>query len=144
MDLTIDLSFLYQIVLFVALWLILQRFAFEPTFAVLDAREARTTGTRREAGQLRSAAERHRAHVEDSLQDTRTLLARESEEAARASAAEHARIVNEARQSAAATIEQARREAARQIETARHALEAEIGEVARRMLAQATGVEQKT
>ena len=55
--LSIDQSLIFQVVLFLALWMFLRKFLFEPHLAVMQQRTQRSEGALKEAQQVRADAE---------------------------------------------------------------------------------------
>ena len=63
----IDFTAVYQIVLFLVLWAILDRVLFRPYLRLLDERERRTGGARTEIADLQTKAERLRAQYQEKI-----------------------------------------------------------------------------
>ena len=111
----VDITAVYEIVLFLILWAILDRVLFRPYLKLLDERERRTGGARAEIVDLQTQAERLRARYEEkiSVADAEGRAAREA-------------ILTEGREQRDGIVGSAREEAARLLETVR-------GEIARQM-----------
>lgn len=134
-----DFTFVVQIVLFFVLWAGLKRLLFDPVMAVLDARQARTTGAREAALRVRSETELAAADYEHRLQEARGEALREAGRLRAETAAEERRLIEAAREAAGRELAVLRDTLARQAEAARPALEAEAREVARRMVERIAG-----
>ena len=100
------------IVLFVLLVYPVNAILFKPIFQVLDAREEKTTGTRKRAGKIIGDAEETLAKYESAVREVRA----EAEQARKSEAAA-------AREENATMVGAARAEAERQLERARTELE---------------------
>ena len=58
---SLDISILYQAILFVILWLILNKVLFQPYLKLLDERERKTTGAHHDSSELEHEGARLRA-----------------------------------------------------------------------------------
>jgi F-type H+-transporting ATPase subunit b len=70
--LSIDQSLIFQIVLFLALWMFLRTFLFEPHLTVMQQRTQRSEGALKEAQQVRADAESIEGRYKAQLAETRT------------------------------------------------------------------------
>jgi F0F1-type ATP synthase membrane subunit b/b' len=70
--LSIDQSLIFQAVLFLALWMFLRKFLFEPHLAVMQQRTHRSEGALKEAQQVRADAESIEERYKSQLAQTRT------------------------------------------------------------------------
>jgi F-type H+-transporting ATPase subunit b len=114
---SLDISILYQIILFVVLWLILNKVLFQPYLHLLDERERRTSGAEHDSADLEQEAARLRAQYEEKI--------------AQAQAAGYAakdRIVQDGRQQREKILAQAREEASRALERVRHEVAAALAQ----------------
>lgn len=134
MDLSIDFSFLAQIVLFAVLWFGLKQLVFDPVLAVLDERRQRTVAAQAEAERLVSAAEGARADYDRALQEMRVELAQESSAARNAAQEESQRALASARAVAQEEISLLRAQVSAQVDAARHGLAAQAEAIAGQML----------
>ncbi|HEY7167425.1 MAG TPA: ATP synthase F0 subunit B [Candidatus Binatia bacterium] len=135
----IDFTAVYQIVLFLVLWAVLDRVLFRPYLKLLDERERRTGGARTEIAELQTQAERLRAQYEEKIavaeaegRTTReTILAgaREQRDA----------IIGSAREQAARMLETVRGELASQMQKERQLALVEASNVARDMARKVLG-----
>ena len=64
---SLDISLLYQIILFLVLWLLLNKILFQPYLHLLEQREHRTTGAEHEYAELEHEASRLRAQYEERI-----------------------------------------------------------------------------
>lgn len=104
----LDISIVWQILLFLALWLIVSKVLFRPYMALLDEREQKTTGADDNSYNLEHEAERLRAQYEEAIAN-----------AAAAGNATKDAIVQQARQQREALLSSARHEAAGILERVR-------------------------
>ena len=93
----INLSVLWQILLFLGLWLIVSKVLFRPYMAVLEEREQKTSGADDSSEHLEQEAERLRVQYEEAI----------AKAAAAGNATKHA-IVQQARQQREALLSSAR------------------------------------
>ncbi len=126
---SLDISVVYQIVLFLVFWAILSKILFRPFLNVLEERERSTSGTRREAGDLEHEGERLRAQYEEKI-----AQAEASGNALKES------ILQEARQQREAILSRAREEATTTLQNARQEVQSQLEVERRRAAAQITGL----
>lgn len=122
---------LLMIAVFVPLVPALNVLLFRPIFAVLDAREARTEGTRQRAAKLALEADEVLARYEDSVREVRAEAERERKQRLVEARADFAAQAAEARAGAEQEIERAREALAGELERARTALRADAEALAR-------------
>jgi F-type H+-transporting ATPase subunit b len=135
----IDFTAVYQIVLFLVLWAILDRVLFRPYLRLLDERERRTGGARTEIADLQTKAERLRAQYQEKI-SVAEAEARAAREAILTDAREQRdAIVGSARQEAARILEMVRAEIAKQMQTERQLAASEASAVARDMARKVLG-----
>lgn len=109
---SLDISILYQVILFVVLWLILNKVLFQPYLHLLDERERRTTGAQHDSTDLEHEGARLRAQYEEKIAAAQTAAYADKERVLQAARAEREKILTDARQEAAQTLERARQEIA--------------------------------
>lgn len=134
-----DHTFLIQIVLFFVLWIGLKKLLFDPVMALLEAREARTTGAKAAAAQTRSATEMSAAEYEHKMQEARQQASRDAAVVRTATAAEEQRLLETAREEATRHLAVLRENLARQADAARPALDGEVQQLATRMVERIAG-----
>lgn len=113
----IDFSVVWQILLFLGLWLIVSKVLFRPYMALLEEREQRTTGADDSAYHLEHEAERLRAQYEDAIAKA-TAAGNATKEA----------IVQQARQQREALLSSAREEAAGILERVRQEVQRQLAQ----------------
>ena len=138
-DLTGKLPIL--IVLFALLVYPINVVLFKPIFRVLDAREERTTGTRKQAEKVMNDAEETLADYERAVREVRADAERMRKREAATARKENAAVIDAARADAERHFERARIELAAALEQSRQALRADAqglaDEVASRVLGRA-------
>jgi F-type H+-transporting ATPase subunit b len=135
----LDISVLYQIVIFLVVWLILSKVLFRPYLNLLDERERRTTGARHDSGDLEHQGARLKAEYEERIAQARATGVAAKDAIVQEGRQERERLLQQAREEAARTLESARREVQSQLERERALLAAEVAEVARAMVSKILG-----
>src|SRR4030095_4852136 len=107
---SLDLSILYQIILFVALWLILNKILFQPYLQLLEERERRTTGAEHDSADLEQEGARLRAQYEEKIEQAQTAAYTAKDAILQEARQQREKILGQARAEAASKLEQARRE----------------------------------
>jgi F-type H+-transporting ATPase subunit b len=136
---SLDISVLYQIVIFLVLWLILSKVLFRPYLNLLDERERRTAGARHESSDLEHEGARLKAAYEEKIAQARAAGMAVKDAIVQEGRQEREKLLQQAREEAALTLESARREVQSQLERERAALAAEVVEVARDMVSKILG-----
>ncbi|MGH7787238.1 MAG: hypothetical protein ACRERC_10260 [Candidatus Binatia bacterium] len=139
MQLAPDLTIIFQIAIFIVVWLGLKKLAFEPTQRVLAERDRRTIQAAEHAVQLEATAHADRARYDDALREQRHRMAHEAETARHAAIEESNQQIAAARAAIAHDLSTQRAAVASQVDTARRALAAEANTVADEMLRQVAG-----
>jgi F-type H+-transporting ATPase subunit b len=134
-----DITFVIQIVSFLALWFGLKRLVFDPFQAVLVTREARTTGTTHAAAQMREAANLAKQEFERRIHAVRRELAAEASTAQAAAQAAEREVLAAARQQASAQLTQLRDNLNQQATVARAALAADARGLAANLFERVVG-----
>jgi F-type H+-transporting ATPase subunit b len=112
-----NISVLWQILLFLGLWLIVSKVLFRPYMVVLEQREQKTTGADDSSEHLEQHAERLRAHYQETIA-----------KAAAAGNASKDAIVQQARQQREALLSSARAEAAGILERVRQEVQSQLAQ----------------
>src|SRR4249920_147028 len=105
---SLDISILYQVVLFVLLWLVLSKLLFKPYLGLLEERERRTTGAQHDSVDLEDEGARLKIQYEEKIAQAQ----------AAAYAAKEA-IMQEARRQRETILSQARDEASKSLQQVR-------------------------
>ena len=122
---SLDISILYQVILFVILWLILNKVLFQPYLKLLDERERRTTGAQHDSTELEHEGARLRAQYEEKIAQAQSLAAGERERILQTARQEREKILAQARQEAEQTLARRRQEIAAAVEAERRLAAAE-------------------
>jgi len=134
-----DWTFVFQILLFLALWTLLRRLLFEPNLEVLQNREERSAGALKEASLVKAEAEEIGEQYRTRLLETRTG-ARQQVDTVYREAEEQARVLIEAaRADAASTMAGLRETLAQELVQARQSLTASVPAFSREIAAKLLG-----
>lgn len=136
---SLDISILYQVVLFILLWLILNKVLFQPYLRLLEERERRTSGAQHDSSDLEHEGTRLRAEYEEKVHAAQSAAYAEKERLLQSARAEREKILAEARQDATQTLERARREIASAVAAERSLAASEAGQIAAVMASKVLG-----
>lgn len=136
---SLDISILYQIILFVALWLILNKILFQPYLRLLEERERRTTGAEHDSADLEHEGARLRAQYEEKIAQAQTAAYAAKDAILQEARQQREKILGEARAAAASKLEQARREISLALEKEKALAAAEAAAVAGEMVSKVLG-----
>jgi F-type H+-transporting ATPase subunit b len=114
-----DITFLIQLVAFIAFWQLMKVVLFNPVQRALAERRARTQGSLENAESLRTESATLQVQLETELQAARVEGARRADEIRRRGETEEHGILQRYQDEANGVLERARAETARQVETAR-------------------------
>lgn len=136
---SLDISILYQVILFVVLWLILNKVLFQPYLCLLEEREHKTTGAEHDSAELEHEGARLRAQYEEKI-----AQAQAAGYAAKDSILQDARrqregILSRAREEATGMLDGVRREIAVAVEREKQLASAEAAAVAGEMVGKVLG-----
>lgn len=129
--LSIDQSLIFQVVLFLALWIFLRQFLFEPHLAVMQQRAQRSEGALREAQQIRADAESIEGRYKVQLAQTRTGTMQQVDTVYRTAEEQAKALIDAARTEANQTLAAMRANLQQEIAAAKQDLEAQAPEFAR-------------
>ncbi|HET9548770.1 MAG TPA: ATP synthase F0 subunit B [Candidatus Binatia bacterium] len=136
---SLDLSILYQIILFVALWLILNKILFQPYLQLLEERERRTIGAEHDSADLEHEGARLRAQYEEKIAQAQTAAYAAKDAILQEARQQREKILGQARAAAASKLEQARREISLALEKEKALAAAEAATVAGEMVSKVLG-----
>jgi F-type H+-transporting ATPase subunit b len=136
---SLDISILYQVVLFVVLWLILSKVLFQPYLRLLDEREQRTSGAQHDSSDLEREGARLRAEYEEKIHLAQSAAYGDRERLLQSARAERETILGEARQAATQSLEQARQEIASALAAERTLAAREAAQIAAGMASKVLG-----
>lgn len=127
---SLDISIVYQVILFVVLWLILSKVLFQPYLKLLDERERRTSGAQHDSTELEREGARLRAQYEEKIAQAQSVAAVEREGILQVAREEREKILGQARQEAEQTLARRRQEIATALESERRLAAAEAATLA--------------
>ena len=136
---SLDLSILYQIILFVALWLILNKILFQPYLQLLEERERRTIGAEHDSADLEHEGARLRAQYEEKIAQAQTAAYTAKDAILQEARQQREKILGQARAEAASKLEQTRREISLALEREKALAAAEAATVAGEMVSKVLG-----
>ena len=136
---SLDISILYQIVLFVVVWLVLSKVLFRPYLDLLEERERETTGASHQSVELEHEANRLKAEYEEKIHRARGVGAAAKDRVVQAARQESERLLQQARAEAASILDSARRDVQVQLERERDLGAAEVAAVAQDMVSKVLG-----
>jgi F-type H+-transporting ATPase subunit b len=136
---SLDISILYQILIFLALWLILSKALFRPYLSLLDDRERQTGGARHYTGDLEHEGMRLRSEYEEKISQARSAAVAVKDAIIQEARQEREKLLHNAREEAARKLDSVRREVQSQLEKERTILAAEVAAVAQDMASKVLG-----
>src|SRR6266478_3873850 len=107
---SLDYSVVYQIVIFLLLWIILSKLLFRPYLNLLDQRERRTTGAQHDSTDLEHEGARLRAQYEEKIAQAQAAGYAAKDSILQEARQQREKILGQAREEAANKLEQVRRE----------------------------------
>jgi F-type H+-transporting ATPase subunit b len=136
---SLDQSIIYQIVIFVVLWLILSRVLFRPYLRLLEERELKTAGALHESGDLDREGERLKLQYDEKIAQAQSAGNRAKEAILQEARHQRERILNEAREEASRSLEAVRDEVRRRLGEERQRAAAESVVLARELASKILG-----
>jgi F-type H+-transporting ATPase subunit b len=136
---SLDYSVVYQIVLFLIVWLILSKVLFRPYLGLLDERERRTIGTQHDSTDLEQEGARLRAQYEERIAQAQAAGYAAKEAILQEARRQRERVLNQAREEAMGMLEGVRREVENQIQKERQFAAAEVRTIAQEMASKVLG-----
>jgi F-type H+-transporting ATPase subunit b len=135
----LDISIFYQVILFVALWVILDKLLFQPYLHLLDERERKTTGAEHDSSDLEHQGARLKAQYEEKIAQAQAAGYAAKDTIVQDGRQQREKILSQARDEAAGTLERVRNEVASALEQERRLAVAEVSNVAGAMVAKVLG-----
>ncbi len=135
----LDISIAYQIILFLVLWVILNKVLFQPYLKLLAERERKTTGAQHDSGDLEHEAARLKAEYEEKIAQAQAAGYAAKDAIVQNGRQQREKILSQARDEAVGTLERVRNEVASALEQERRLAAAEVSNVARAMVAKVLG-----
>ena len=138
---SLDISILYQIILFLVLWLVLDRVLFRPYVSLLEARERKTSGARHDTAELEQAGSRLKAEYDEKIAHAQAAGGAAKEAILQDARQRREQLLGQARQEAAVTLESMRREVETQMAKERQLAASEVATVSQQMVRKILGRE---
>jgi len=135
----LDISIVYQIIIFLILWLILNKLLFQPYLQLLAERERKTTGAQHDSSDLEHEGARLKAQYEERLARAQAAGYAAKDTIVQEGRQQREKILTQAREEAASTLQQVRREVATAMEQERRLAAAEAATVAGEMVTKVLG-----
>lgn len=135
----LDQSIIYQVVLFVVLWLILNKLLFQPYLRLLEEREHKTTGAQHDSVDLEHEGAKLKAQFDEKMAQGQAAGYAAKEAINQTARQERKKILSQARDEATRSLEQVRQEVATAMELEKQLAAAEVSAVAADMVNKVLG-----
>jgi len=135
----LDFSIFYQVILFVVLWVILDKLLFQPYLHLLGERERKTTGAEHDSSDLEHQGARLKAQYEEKIAQAQAAGYAAKDTIVQDGRQQREKILSQARDEAAGTLEKVRNDVASALEQERRLAVAEVSNVAGAMVAKVLG-----
>jgi F-type H+-transporting ATPase subunit b len=136
---SLDYSVVYQVVLFLVVWVILSKVLFRPYVSLLEERERKTTGAEHDLSELEHEAARLRAQYEEKIAQAQAAGNAAKEAILQDARQQREGVLTQAREEAMSTLEGVRRELANQMQKERQLAAAEVRAIAQEMATKVLG-----
>ena len=135
----LDFSIVYQIILFVVLWVILDKLMFQPYLHLLAERDRKTTGAQHDSSDLEHEGARLKAQYEEKIAQAQAAGYAAKDVIVQEGRQQREKILSQARDEAVGTLARARNDVASALEQERGLAAAEVSNVAGAMVAKVLG-----
>ena len=135
----LDISIVYQVILFVVLWVILNKLLFQPYLHLFGERERKTTGAEHDSSDLEHQGARLKTQYEEKIAQAQAAGYAAKDAIVQDGSQQREKILSQARAEAAGTLERVRNEVASALERERRLAAAEVSNVAGAMVAKVLG-----
>ena len=136
---SLDYSVVYQVVLFLVVWVILSKVLFRPYVSLLEERERKTTGAEHDLSELEHEAARLRAQYEEKIAQAQAAGNGAKEAILQDARQQREGVLTQAREEAMSILEGVRRELANQMQKERQLAAAEVRATAQEMATKVLG-----
>ena len=136
---SLDYSVVYQIVIFLVLWIILSKVLFRPYLNLLEQRERRTTGAQHDSTDLEHEGARLRAQYEEKIAQAQAAGYAAKEVILQEARQQREKVLTQVREEAMRILEAVRREVASQVQRERQVVAAEVRTIAQEMASKILG-----
>ena len=135
----LDFSIAYQIILFLVLWVILNKVLFQPYLHLLAERERKTTGAEHDSSELEHEGARLKAQYEEKIAQAQAAGYAAKDAILQDGRQQRKKILSQAREEATGTLERVRNEVVAALEQERLVAAAEVATVAGEMVTKVLG-----
>ena len=135
----LDHSIIYQVVLFVVLWLILNKLLFQPYLRLLEEREDKTTGAQHDSVDLEHEGAKLKAQYDEKMAQGQAAGYAAKEAINQDARQQREKILGLARDEATRALDQVRQEVATAMEQEKRLAAAEVSAVAADMVNKVLG-----
>jgi F-type H+-transporting ATPase subunit b len=135
----LDFSIVYQIILFLVLWVILNKLMFQPYLHLLEERERQTTGAQHDSSDLEHEGARLRAQYQEKITAAQTAGYAAKELIVQEGRQQREKILGKGREDATNMLQRVRNEVATAMEQEKRLATAEIATVASDMVNKVLG-----
>jgi F-type H+-transporting ATPase subunit b len=136
---SLDYSVVYQIVIFLVLWIILSKVLFRPYLNLLEQRERRTTGAQHDSTDLEHEGARLRAQYEEKIAQAQAAGYAAKEAILQEARQQREKVLTQVREDAMRILEEVRRELASQVQRERQVVADEVRTIAQEMASKILG-----
>lgn len=136
---TLDYSIVYQIILFVVLWLILNKVLFQPYLHLLDERERKTTGAQHDSAELEHEGAKLKVQYEERIAEAQAAGYAAKDAIVQDARQQREKILGQAREETANALNRLRQEVAAAMEQEKRLAASEVSIVAVEMVSKVLG-----
>jgi F-type H+-transporting ATPase subunit b len=136
---SLDYSVVYQFVLFLLLWVILNRILFRPYLNLLEEREHKTTGAQHDSTDLEREGARLRAQYEEKIAQAQATGYAAKELIVQEARQQREKVLTQSREAATSMLEAVRQEVESQLQRERQLIAAEVQTLAHEMASKILG-----
>jgi F-type H+-transporting ATPase subunit b len=135
----LDESIIYQVILFLILWLVLSKVLFQPYLRLLEEREAKTTGAQHDSAELEHEGAKLKARYEEKIAAAQATGYAAKEAIVQDARQQREKILGAAREEAAGILDRLRQEVAAAVAKEKEVATAEVSVLASDMAGKVLG-----
>ena len=135
----LDISIVYQVILFLVLWVILNKVLFQPYLHLLEERERKTTGAQHDSSDLEYEATRLRVEYEEKIAQAQVTGYAAKDAIVQNGRQQREKILSQARDEATSMLEGVRKDVATAMEQEKRLALAEVAAFAGDMVQKVLG-----
>jgi F-type H+-transporting ATPase subunit b len=136
---SLDISILYQVILFVVLWMILSKVLFKPYMSLLDERELKTTGAQHDSADLEHEGAKLKRQYEDKIAQAEAAAYAAKDAILQDARQQRETILSQAREEASKALEQVRRDVTSALEREKQLANDEVATLAQEIVTKVLG-----